>query len=241
MQTGQRQDPIELLGQQEVQRLPWLVPVRHRRMAANPFAFFRGAAVVMAADLALQPHSGLMVQLCGDAHLLNYGFYGSPERQLLFDINDFDETHPGPFEWDVIRLATSFLLAARSLNLSEKQQEKVCRQAVKTYAEAMASLAAMPLLQMWVAQLPLADLIDQRASGSLRDHLKRVVAAALNRDSRQAVRKLCEISGDAGLQFRHDPPLIWQFSQLPSQVLGGMDWEHRLEVIYADYLDSVHR
>jgi len=97
MDQGVRQDPIELLCQQEAGRLAWLVPVRHSRMAENAFAFFRGAAVVMAADLARKPHSGLMVQLCGDAHLLNFGFYGSPERQLLFDINDFDETHPGPF------------------------------------------------------------------------------------------------------------------------------------------------
>ena len=107
-------------------------------MAENAFAFFRGAAVVMAADLARKPHSGLMVQLCGDGHLLNFGFYGSPERQLLFDINDFDETHPGPFEWDVIRLATSLLLAGRSLGFSEKEQSKVCRSGVQAYAEAIA-------------------------------------------------------------------------------------------------------
>ncbi|WP_398334149.1 DUF2252 family protein, partial [Vulcanococcus sp.] len=96
---AERPDPLALLIQQEEQRLPWLLPVRHSRMAENPFAFFRGAAAVMASDLARRPHSELMVQLCGDAHLLNFGFYGSPERQLLFDINDFDETHPGPFEW----------------------------------------------------------------------------------------------------------------------------------------------
>ncbi|MCX5937071.1 MAG: DUF2252 family protein [Cyanobium sp. LacPavin_0920_WC12_MAG_62_9] len=98
-------NPLALLSQQESERLPWLVPVRHSRMAQNPFSFFRGAAAVMALDLAQAPHSGLMVQLCGDAHLLNFGFYGSPERKLLFDINDFDETYPGPFEWDVQRLA----------------------------------------------------------------------------------------------------------------------------------------
>jgi uncharacterized protein (DUF2252 family) len=106
-------------------------------MAESPFAFFRGAAAVMASDLARQPHSGLMVQLCGDAHLLNFGFYASPERQLLFDLNDSDETHPGPFEWDVIRLATSVVLAARSLGLAESQQGKIYRHAVKAYAEAL--------------------------------------------------------------------------------------------------------
>ena len=98
-------DPLALLARQEEGRLGWLVPVRYSRMAQSPFAFFRGAAGVMAAHQAQRPHSGLMVQLCGDVHLLNFGFYGSPERSLLFDINDFDETHPGPFEWDVQRLA----------------------------------------------------------------------------------------------------------------------------------------
>ena len=137
MFTTQRPDSLTLLLEQEAQRLPWLLPIRHSRMAESPFAFFRGAAAVMASDLARQPHSGLMVQLCGDAHLLNFGFYGSPERQLLFDLNDFDETHPGPFEWDVIRLATSVVLAARSLGLAESQQGKIYRHAVKAYAEAL--------------------------------------------------------------------------------------------------------
>jgi len=143
MGSTQRQDPIDLLIQQESTRLPWLLPVRHSRMAESPFAFYRGAAAVMAADLASAihsdalhsdtPHSNLMVQLCGDAHLLNFGFYASAERQLLFDINDFDETHPGPFEWDVLRLAGSLVLAARSIGLNEAQQQKVCRRGLRAY------------------------------------------------------------------------------------------------------------
>ena len=208
-------------------------------MAENAFAFFRGAAVVMAADLARKPHSGLMVQLCGDAHLLNFGFYGSPERQLLFDINDFDETHPGPFEWDVIRLATSLLLAGQSLGLSDKQQEKVCRRGVQAYAEAIADLAAMPVVKMWVSRLPLQDLINERAKGSLRSHLKQVTAMALQRNSRQAVRKLCEVDNNGTLLFRHQPPLIWRYSLLPSENLWGMDWRHRIDLMYAEYLDSL--
>ena len=220
----ERPDPLELLEQQEAQRLPWLLPVRHSRMAENPFAFFRGNAVVMAADLARQPHSGLMVQLCGDAHLLNFGFYGSPEAQLLFDINDFDETHPGPFEWDVQRFAASMVLAARSLGLEEKQQAKICRRAVRAYGEAMAEFAAMPLLPMWSARLPLERLIDQRANANLRNHLAQVTAAALRRDSRQAVRKLCELDGNGALRFRHQPPLIWRLEALEPAWLGGLDW-----------------
>jgi len=236
---GERQNPIELLCQQEADRLSWLVPVRHSRMAENPFAFFRGAAVVMAADLARNPHSGVMVQLCGDAHLLNFGFYGSPERQLLFDINDFDETHPGPFEWDVIRLATSLLLAGSNLGLSEKQQEKVCRRGVQAYAESMAGFAALPFLEMWVAKLPLEELMKQRTRGSLQSHLKQVTAMALQRDSRQAVRKLCEVDNSGTLLFRHQPPLIWRYSLLPEEALSGMDWRERIDRVYSEYLHSI--
>ena len=221
----ERPDPLALLEQQEARRLPWLLPVRHSRMAENPFSFFRGAAAVMASDLGRRPHSGLMVQLCGDAHLLNFGFYGSPERQLLFDINDFDETHPGPFEWDVQRLAASLVLAARSLGLSEKQQSRVTRRTVRAYGEAMAEFAAMPLLPMWVARLPMQHLIDQRPSANLRSHLAQVTAAALRRDSRQAVRKLCEPDASGGLRFRHQPPLIWRLDELEEIWLGGLDWQ----------------
>ena len=114
MLAQQNRDSLGLLIEQEQTRVQELLGVRHSRMAATPFTYFRGAAVVMASDLAQKPHSGRIVQLCGDAHLLNFGFYASPERQLLFDINDFDETFPGPYEWDVIRLATSVLLAAQS-------------------------------------------------------------------------------------------------------------------------------
>ena len=236
---AERPDPLALLIQQEEQRLPWLLPVRHSRMAENPFAFFRGAAAVMASDLARRPHSGLMVQLCGDAHLLNFGFYGSPERQLLFDINDFDETHPGPFEWDVQRLAASLVLAARSLGLSEKQQGKICRRGVRTYAEAMAQFAAMPMLPMWVARLPLERLIDQRASANLRCHLEGVTASALRRDSRQAVRKLCESDGSGGLRFRHQPPLIWRFEHLPEQWMQGLQWQEWVAAVKASYISSL--
>jgi hypothetical protein len=239
MPQGQRPDPIELLRQQEVDRLPWLVPERYTRMAADPFAFFRGAAGVMAADLAREPHSGQMVQLCGDAHLLNFGFYGSPELQLLFDINDFDETHPGPFEWDVIRLATSLVLAARSLGLSDKEQSKVCRRGVRAYGEAMAAFTAMAFVPMCVAKPPFEELIDQRAGANLQAHLKHVVADAVRRTSRQAVHKLCEVNSSGDLVFRHQPPLIWRQAELPSDVLFGVPWRTRFELIYAEYLKSV--
>ena len=235
----ERLNPLVLLEQQEARRLPWLLPERRRRMAESPFAFFRGAAIVMAADLGRQPHSGLMVQLCGDAHLLNFGFYGSPERQLLFGINDFDETHPGPFEWDVQRLAASFVLAARSLGLSEKQQSRVCRRTVRAYGEAMAEFAAMPQMPMWNAQLPLERLIDEHASANFRGHLSQVTEAALHRDSRQAVRKLCEADGSGALRFRHQPPLIWRFEALDQAWLAGMDWHDWNQNMQRSYMGSI--
>ncbi|MBD2421916.1 DUF2252 domain-containing protein [Cyanobium sp. FACHB-13342] len=239
MNSGPRLDPLELLRQQEANRLPWLLPERQRRMAESPFAFFRGAAIVMAADLGREPHSGLMVQLCGDAHLLNFGFYGSPERQLLFGINDFDETHPGPFEWDVLRLAASFVLAARSLGLSEKQQSRICRRTVRAYGEAMAEFAAMALMPMWVARLPLERLIDERASANFRTHLSQVTEVALHRDSRQAVRKLCEADGRGALRFRHQPPLIWRFDELEPTWLAGMDWQDWSLTMLRSYMGSI--
>jgi uncharacterized protein (DUF2252 family) len=239
MNSSVRLDPLALLRQQEATRLPWLLPERRRRMAESPFAFFRGAAIVMAADLGRQPHSGLMVQLCGDAHLLNFGFYGSPERQLLFGINDFDETHPGPFEWDVQRLAASFVLAARSLGLSEKQQSRVCRRTVRAYGEAMAEFAAMPQIPMWVARLPLERLIDERSSANFRTHLSKVTTAALQRDSRQAVRKLCEPDSRGELRFRHQPPLIWRFDALDPTWLAGMDWHDWNQNMQRSYMGSI--
>jgi len=232
-------DPLKLLLDQESQRLQWLLPVRHSRMAESPFAYFRGAAAVMAADLARQNHSGLMVQLCGDAHLLNFGFFGSPERQLLFDINDFDETFPGPYEWDVMRLATSFLLAARSNGLAPAEQEAICCRALRSYAKAMHQFAAMSLIPMWVARLPLEPLIKQRSSKTFREHLRRVVATALHRDSRQAVRKLCETDANGGLRFRHDPPLLWRHGELPPDLLAGLHWRAWAEHPFESYKDTL--
>ena len=232
-------DPLALLAEQESDRLPWLVPVRHSRMAQNPFSFFRGAAAVMAWDLAQAPHSGLMVQLCGDAHLLNFGFYGSPERKLLFDINDFDETYPGPFEWDVQRLAASCLLAARSLNLSPNQQEKICRRTVRYYAKAMVQFAAMPFLDLWVAKLDLDRLLDESENTCFKDHLKGVVAQARQRNSRQAVKKLCVSDGQGGLHFRHNPPLIWRHGILQDQSSGDLNWETFSTISLTNYLDNI--
>src|SRR5262245_17272655 len=146
-------DPVGLLLEQAKSRVPELVPIRHGRMLVSPFAFFRGAALPMAADLATTPTSGLRVQLCGDAHLANFGAFASPERRLVFDVNDFDETLPGPFEWDVKRLAASVEVAGRDNGHRKKDRRRSVLAAVEGYQKAMRSFAKQPYLDVWYAHL----------------------------------------------------------------------------------------
>jgi uncharacterized protein (DUF2252 family) len=234
-----RLNPIGLLESQERSRIPWLIPERHRRMASSAFSFFRGSPVVMAADLGRAAHSGLEVQLCGDAHLLNFGFYASPERALLFDINDFDETVRGPFEWDLKRLVSSLVIAAQTLNLSQAWQEKVARHGARAYRKEMQRLAACSRIDVWYRRIDVDALIAELPEQSFRAHLLQVAAEARQRDSRQAVRKLCEIGPDGQLCIRHAPPLIWRHAQM--EVGLGVDepLQQRVEHTYAGYLESV--
>ena len=157
-----RADPAALLTGQETTRVPELVPLRHERMLASPFTFYRGAAVIMAADLAASPNTGLRVQACGDAHLSNFGGFAAPDRSLVFDVNDFDETSPGPFEWDVKRLGASFEIAARSRDLDEGGP--LVTRAVKSYREAMADFARMTNLEVWYARLDVEKVFDEYRS-----------------------------------------------------------------------------
>src|SRR4249920_2085853 len=149
--AADRRDPVAVLEEQNVTREPDLVPVRHGRMMASPFTFYRGAAKIMAADLKDTPTAGLNVQLCGDAHLSNFGVFASPERTLLFDLNDFDETLPGPFEYDVKRMAASFTIAARNNGFTKADVRAVTVESVKAYREAMAQFAGMRTLEVWYA------------------------------------------------------------------------------------------
>ena len=148
-----RRDPVDLLEEQATSRVPELVPVRYGRMLASPFTFYRGAAYLMAADLASTPRSGINVQACGDAHLSNFGLFGSPERELLFDINDFDETLPGPWEWDVKRLAASLAVAGRNNGFSDAERGEVITASVGEYRTAMREFASMRNLDVWYARL----------------------------------------------------------------------------------------
>ena len=205
-----RPDPVELLEQQADTRVPELVPIRYGRMLASPFTFFRGAALIMAADLAATPRTGFDVQCCGDAHLSNFGLYASPERRLVFDINDFDETLPGPWEWDVKRLAVSILIAARDNEFAPGEQDRVVLDVVREYRRWMREFASMRNAEVWYTQFEIESLLPDlraRVNTEMRRRLDRLVAKALRRDSMQAYAKLAaKVDGAHRIVSR--PPLI---------------------------------
>ena len=161
--SPERADPIEVLERQATTRVPELVPIRYGRMLVSPFTFYRGAAMIMAGDLAATPRSGLTVQCCGDAHLSNFGVFASPERRLVFDLNDFDETLPGPWEWDVKRLAVSMLIAAINNGYTVKDQERVVLDTVEAYRTAMAGFAGMTNLDVWYAHVDVESALQSSA------------------------------------------------------------------------------
>ena len=214
-----RLDPITRIEEQNSTRLPWLIPERHRRMAESPFAWFRGTAAQMAADLAPLPRSAHRVQLCGDAHLLNFGFYASPERSLVFDINDFDETAPGPFEWDVKRLLVSVVLVARQWQLDGEEQARLARKVAGAYRKAMAEYAELPTLKLWNCLLHVERFVEALPQTAFRSHLEAAVANALRRSGRHAIQKHCEFLPDGTAQIRHQPPLIWRHALLDPLLL----------------------
>jgi uncharacterized protein (DUF2252 family) len=189
--------------------VPELVPIRHGRMLASPFSFYRGGAAIMAADLASCRSSRLEVQLCGDAHLSNFGVFMAPDRQLIFDINDFDETHPGPFEWDVKRLAASFAVAGRTLGLKVGRRRTAIAAAAAGYRNEIRRLAAMRDLDVWYARFDLGTVeqVLDAVSTRRRKALAKEVAKAEHKDSLRALSKLTRVDGDR-LRIRSDPPLI---------------------------------
>jgi uncharacterized protein (DUF2252 family) len=217
-----RPDPIALLEEQAKARVPELVPVRWGRMMVSPFTYYRGAALPMASDLATTPVSGLTVQACGDAHLSNFGVFGSAERNLVFDVNDFDETLPGPWEWDVKRLAASMEVAARSNGFSDKQRRKIVAGTVAGYRQAMRDFAGMSQLGIWYARADIDQLRAQFES-KLDDRQRKLVAKgaakARTRDSMEELGKLTT-TVDGQLRIMADPPLLVPIEDLladPSQ------------------------
>jgi uncharacterized protein (DUF2252 family) len=214
--ASDRPDPIALLERQAESRVPELVPIRYGRMGVSPFTFYRGAALLQAADLAHTPSAGLQVQLCGDAHLSNFGVFASPERRLVFDINDFDETLPGPFEWDVKRLAASLSVAGRENGYPEAQRKTIVRDAVGAYRETMRELAGKTNLEVWYSHLDVEDLMATMRQLAPKAMLKRTEKAldkAKTKDSMQVFKKLTRVV-DGEPRIVGDPPLIEPIDQI---------------------------
>lgn len=230
-----RPDPVALLEEQAATRVPELVPIRHARMLVSPFTFYRGAALLMASDLATTPDSGITVQLCGDAHLANFGLFGTPERRLIFDINDFDETLPGPWEWDLKRLVASFEVAGRHRGFTDRERHATSRAVVRGYRERMRRAAGSGVLEAWydrldadqVAAWVRAERDARRAADRQVKRTDEMIAKARTRDSVRAFSKLVQ-NVDGRLLIAADPPLIVPLEDLHP---AGRTHEEDVEVM----------
>ena len=223
-----RRDPVDLLEEQAQTRLPELGPIRYGRMLESPFTFFRGGAYLMAADLADGPRTGLQAQLCGDAHLSNFGIFAALDRRHVFSLNDFDETLPGPFEWDVKRLAASFVVLGRQRDFSEQERRSVVMTAVGEYREAMARFAKMRNVDVWYTRLDLERMEEcfrPASSGKQMKRLKAHVVDVRTKDSLRALSKLCA-TVDGELRIVGDPPLVTPIED----VLPGAERHHLEDV-----------
>jgi uncharacterized protein (DUF2252 family) len=205
-----RPDPVALLERQAASRVAELVPIRYGRMLVSPFTFFRGAALIMASDLAEAPASGLPAQICGDAHMMNFGVFATPERNLVFDINDFDETASGPWEWDVKRLTASVAIAGRDRGFADRERRAIVAGTVKSYRRAMREFAAMSNRDVWYATFDVNQQwkrLRTRLEPSGRQRARSALAKARTKDSHKALSRLTT-AADAGPRIIHDPPLI---------------------------------
>ena len=235
-----RPDPISLLQEQDDSRLQHLVPIKYGRMVASPFAFLRGSAAVMAADLSHTPSSGLEVQLCGDAHLSNFGVFATPERRLVFDLNDFDETHPGPWEWDLKRLAASAVVAGRENGFSEKANRTLAISIAERYARAMRRFSDARTLDVWYFHVDV-DLVEEafeRSSKKARKSVQKMVGKAQTKTQEQTLEKLTHWV-DGRRRFISEPPLLVPLNEF----LTEEEKEHltpaAIEGIWTEYLKSL--
>jgi len=240
-----KRDPVGLLLGQAASRVPELVPVRHGRMLVSPFTFYRGAALPMAADLAGTPASGLRVQLCGDAHLSNFGAFASPERNLVFDVNDFDETLPGPFEWDVKRLAASLAVAGRDNGFPAKDRRKIVLAAAERYRTAMREFAEQTFLDVWYTHLDIEPAVAEFRSQIKAKRFKlaeKMLAKAHTSDSTKALDKLTSVV-DGRRQIISDPPMIVPVEEIFADVQADMIYQliHTVVVKYRRTLQSDRR
>ncbi|MFF7645209.1 DUF2252 family protein [Streptomyces canus] len=240
-----RPDPLEIIGEQSATRLPELVPVRYGRMSESPFRFYRGAAAIMASDLAETPRTGFRTQLCGDAHMLNFRLLASPERRLMFDINDFDETLPGPWEWDVKRLAASLVIAGRANGFSTKERAAIVRATVRSYRENMRAFAGIGNLAVWYAQFDekwVEERFGEDVSARGRDRWSQALAKARSHDTLQVFEKLTVVV-DGKRRIAPDPPLITRLEDLlPDERRGKLEQQiTRLIERYGKTLQSDRR
>jgi uncharacterized protein (DUF2252 family) len=231
----ERPDPVEVVLAQNEDRLPDLVPIRHGRMSQSPFAFYRGSAAIMAADLAHTPSTGLRVQACGDAHLSNFGAFATPERAVIFDINDLDETLPAPWEWDIKRLTASVVLAGRHIQLKQKASARAARAAVRSYREHMAEYAFMTALDIWYDRIDLKRLIDTVPDEEERARIEKKIEKARGRTvAEHDFPKLAEHVGSTP-RIKDNPPLIFHSEEIYKKDAGTEE----LKAAWALYHDSL--
>src|SRR4051812_4379162 len=238
-------DPVATLEEQGASRVAELVPIRYGRMLVSPFAFFRGGAAIMASDLAAAPRTGLEAQLCGDAHLANFGVFYAPDRRLIFSVNDFDETLPGPFEWDLKRLTASFAVAARAGGIAPRRRARIIGAVSATYRTAMRGFAAMGTLELWHSRIEVEELerrMAATASARQERAFRGIVDKARGKDSLRALDKLCDTSGDVP-RIVSDPPAIVPVDDLvPGDVHRAIDgWAERILHGYAETLTGDRR
>jgi uncharacterized protein (DUF2252 family) len=250
--AADRPDPVSLLERQATTRVPELVPIRYGRMLVSPFTFYRGAALIMASDLATTPRSGLKTQVCGDAHLSNFGLFASPERAMMFDVNDFDETLPGPWEWDVKRLAASVVIAARDRQFTEKEARTAALEVGAAYRTEMNQLASMSTMDVWYSRIDVVALLAdlQAAAGTtgskadkhMAERATKIATKARTKDSLQALDKLTTVV-DGERRIVSDPPLIVPIEEVfPHEVSDSiMDQLHQLVRKYRHSLQSDRR
>jgi uncharacterized protein (DUF2252 family) len=237
--AGDRPDPVELLESQATTRVGQLVPLRYGRMLASPFAFYRGAAAVMAADLGGTPRSGFAVQLCGDAHLSNFGAFASPDRELVFDVNDFDETLPGPWEWDVMRLAASFAVAGRASAFKKRERRAIVAAMAEEYRGAMRRLAEIGNLDVWYTKMDVPAVAERwgaAAGRKEREAFQRNLAKTQAKDRMRALSKLTR-EVDGKLRIVSEPPLIVPLDELTEDSEEAV--EARVLEILAAYRDTL--
>ncbi len=229
-----RIDPLVLIKESDKGRIPELVPIRHGRMMKSPFTFYRGAALDMAADLATTPATGARVQACGDAHLMNFGVYATPERRLVFDVNDLDETLPAPWEWDLKRLAASFVLACRSNGMSEADARDAALACGRSYREHMATFSQMRALDVWYASLDVEDFLPQIKNADSRKRFEKRMAQARKRSVTEHDFPMLADTSTESVTIRDNPPLIYHWNQL-----GKKEYAANIHNAFARYRESL--